>query len=204
MTSVVTVTGLPVSAFLRFAYATGRLRRELATSGEARTRSNLFHSRTGAVQTHFQSVTVAARDAIVENIDLVPMLLEMAEKDLGTLKHEFDNLEKRRDETEDLWGHRGVRDAMGEFAGNMDRKRFDRVDHQVIAHGRHETLEAVETGPVPGPGQKPFRRRVMHLDLVGNDAAQGLSVARFQRGVVAVQRFAHGVAHCFNLWGSTP
>lgn len=51
------------------------------------------------------------------------LLLEMAEKDLRDLKWEFDGIEDRRDETEDLWGHRGVRDAMDDFAGNMDRSR---------------------------------------------------------------------------------
>ena len=71
------------------------------------------------------------------------MLLEMAEKDLGTLKHEFDNLEKRRDETEDLWGHRGVRDAMGEFAGNMDRSRKKLSESlQVLGEQISATLQA--------------------------------------------------------------
>lgn len=45
------------------------------------------------------------------------------EDSLGTmrgLKHAFDDVEKRNDETRDAWGHDGVRSAMEEFSGNMD------------------------------------------------------------------------------------
>lgn len=49
--------------------------------------------------------------------------LEDSKRDLATLKTEFDDIEKRRDRTEDIWGHGGVRDAMDEFAGNMDYNR---------------------------------------------------------------------------------
>lgn len=49
--------------------------------------------------------------------------LEDSERDLGSLKSEFDTIEKRRDRTDDIWGHGGVKDAMGEFAGNMDYNR---------------------------------------------------------------------------------
>lgn len=51
------------------------------------------------------------------------ILLEQAEAKLDTLRNEFDNIEKRRDRTEDHWGHDGVKDAMHEFASNMDYNR---------------------------------------------------------------------------------
>jgi hypothetical protein len=49
--------------------------------------------------------------------------LERSETDLATLKTEFDTIEKRRDTFEDIWGHSGVKDAMHEFASNMDYNR---------------------------------------------------------------------------------
>lgn len=42
---------------------------------------------------------------------------------LGFLKNEFDDIEDRRDGTRDIWGHDGVREAMDEFASNMDYNR---------------------------------------------------------------------------------
>ncbi|MET0931325.1 MAG: hypothetical protein ABWX74_17525 [Aeromicrobium sp.] len=51
------------------------------------------------------------------------MLLEMAEKELDGLKKEFDDIEKRRDESSDFWGSDEVKDAMHEFASNMDYHR---------------------------------------------------------------------------------
>lgn len=42
---------------------------------------------------------------------------------LGQLKSEFDDIENRRDDTRDIWGTDRVRDAMHEFASNMDYNR---------------------------------------------------------------------------------
>ncbi len=42
---------------------------------------------------------------------------------LGQLRSEFDDIENRRDETGNIWGHGSVRDAMHEFASNMDYNR---------------------------------------------------------------------------------
>ncbi|MET0447853.1 MAG: hypothetical protein ABWX74_16615 [Aeromicrobium sp.] len=49
--------------------------------------------------------------------------LEDSARDLGMLKNEFDDIEERRDDSRRFWGHDGVRDAMDEFAGNMDYNR---------------------------------------------------------------------------------
>lgn len=51
------------------------------------------------------------------------MILESSESELKTLKTEFDEIENRRDDTRDIWGHDGVRSAMHEFASNMDYNR---------------------------------------------------------------------------------
>jgi uncharacterized protein YukE len=51
------------------------------------------------------------------------MLLEHAEQELDGLRHEFDEIEQRRDDSAGYWGHDGVQDAMHEFASNMDYNR---------------------------------------------------------------------------------
>lgn len=51
------------------------------------------------------------------------LILESSETELKTLKTEFDEIENRRDDTRDIWGHDSVRSAMHEFASNMDYNR---------------------------------------------------------------------------------
>ena len=49
--------------------------------------------------------------------------LEDAKSALSRLKSEFDGIEKRHSESKHIYGHDGVKDAMGEFSGNMDYNR---------------------------------------------------------------------------------
>jgi uncharacterized protein YukE len=49
--------------------------------------------------------------------------LQNSVRDLATLKSEFDDLEARRDRSEEIWGHGGVRDAMDEVASNWKESR---------------------------------------------------------------------------------
>lgn len=50
-------------------------------------------------------------------------VLTAGERDLALLKSEFDGIEDRRDDTAEVWGHDGLRDAMHEFASNMKHHR---------------------------------------------------------------------------------
>jgi uncharacterized protein YukE len=59
----------------------------------------------------------------VEDLRVDYYALEDSERTLSTLKSEFDDIENRRDDTSGVWGHDGVKDAMDEFAGNMDYNR---------------------------------------------------------------------------------
>lgn len=52
-------------------------------------------------------------------------VLEGTKRSLSRLKSEFDTIENRRDDTSDFWGHEEVREAMDEFASNMDHHRED-------------------------------------------------------------------------------
>lgn len=49
--------------------------------------------------------------------------LEDSERVLQNLKSEFDNIEANTSDSVDVWSHDTVRDAMSEFAGNMDYNR---------------------------------------------------------------------------------
>jgi hypothetical protein len=49
--------------------------------------------------------------------------LEDSVSTLSSLKSEFDDIEDRRDDTSGAWGHDAVKDAMHEFASNMDYNR---------------------------------------------------------------------------------
>ena len=50
-------------------------------------------------------------------------VLQASERTLRRLKAEFDGIEDRRDDTRNIWGHDGLREAMHEFASNMDHHR---------------------------------------------------------------------------------
>jgi uncharacterized protein YukE len=68
--------------------------------------------------------------------------LEDSETALRSLKSEFDNIEKRHDESKHIYGHNGVKDAMGEFSGNMDynrRKLSEQI--QTVGEKVSNTLE---------------------------------------------------------------
>lgn len=64
--------------------------------------------------------------------------LEDSEKVLMTLRTEFDTIEDRRDSTQDIWGHGGVKDAMDEFASNMDYNR-GKLSEQITTVGEKMT-----------------------------------------------------------------
>ena len=49
--------------------------------------------------------------------------LEDSEKVLADLKGEFDHIETNVSDSTSVWSHDLVKDAMGEFAGNMDYNR---------------------------------------------------------------------------------
>ncbi|TNC33105.1 hypothetical protein [Mumia zhuanghuii] len=66
--------------------------------------------------------------------------LENSVRDLGTIKSEFDDLEARRRRNEEIWGHGGVRDAMGEVASNWTESR-KKLSPRI--HGIGEKLETV-------------------------------------------------------------
>lgn len=62
---------------------------------------------------------------------------------LSSVKSELDGLEHRTDDTESVWGHNGVKDAMHEFSHNMDynrRKLTEKVDE--TGQKMSSTLEA--------------------------------------------------------------
>lgn len=52
-------------------------------------------------------------------------VLKTSRTTLSKLKSDFDNIENRRHGTRNIWGHESVRDAMDEFASNMDHHRED-------------------------------------------------------------------------------
>ena len=54
--------------------------------------------------------------------------LEDSERDLKTIKSEFENCSKHTDELRAVWGSGEVADAMGEFVGNWDYHRKDVLD----------------------------------------------------------------------------
>lgn len=72
-------------------------------------------------------------------------VLGATERSLDRLKSEFDNIEDRRDDTRDIWGHQEVREAMDEFAGNMDHHRED-LSKEIEDVGKkvEATIEAFE------------------------------------------------------------
>lgn len=49
--------------------------------------------------------------------------LEDSEKVLTDLKGEFDHIDSNVSDSTSVWSHDQVKDAMGEFAGNMDYNR---------------------------------------------------------------------------------
>jgi hypothetical protein len=72
--------------------------------------------------------------------------LEDSESTLRDLKAEFDGIEDRRDDTSDIWGHDSVRDAMHEFASNMDYNRRKLSEEiQTVGEKMAGTLEAFRT-----------------------------------------------------------
>lgn len=69
--------------------------------------------------------------------------LEDSEATLRRLKGEFDAIEGRRDDTRGIWGHDSVRDAMHEFASNMDYNRRKLSEEiQTVGEKMAGTLEA--------------------------------------------------------------
>lgn len=60
--------------------------------------------------------------------------LEDSEKVLKDLKSDFDGIEGAVSDSLDVWSHDKVRDAMDEFAGNMDynrKKLSQKIEHCV-------------------------------------------------------------------------
>lgn len=70
-------------------------------------------------------------------------VLTASERDLAQLKSEFDGIEDRRDDTAEVWGHDGLRDAMHEFASNMKHHRKE-LSEKIQANGEKigATLDA--------------------------------------------------------------
>ncbi|MGL5810520.1 MAG: hypothetical protein ACRCYQ_11295 [Nocardioides sp.] len=60
--------------------------------------------------------------------------LEDSQRALTALKSEFDSIENRRQDTERVWGHDGLRNAMGEFASNWDHHR-DALSQKIQDNG---------------------------------------------------------------------
>lgn len=61
---------------------------------------------------------------------------------LGNLKSEFDDLDDRRDETRNIWGHNAVKNAMDGFASNMNHHRKDLSEEMKGVQGKAQlTLE---------------------------------------------------------------
>ena len=54
--------------------------------------------------------------------------LEESEADLKTIKAEFENCSKRKDQLRGIWGSGPIADAMGEFVDNWDRHRKELVE----------------------------------------------------------------------------
>lgn len=50
-------------------------------------------------------------------------LLEASRTTLTSLRGDFDHIKSRGKDTEDLWGHHEIRDAMDKFSSNMDHHR---------------------------------------------------------------------------------
>lgn len=64
---------------------------------------------------------------------------------LSRLKSEFDDIEGRRDDTRDIWGHDAVRSAMHEFASNMDYNRRKLSEEiQTVGEKMAGTIEAFQ------------------------------------------------------------
>jgi len=61
-------------------------------------------------------------------------VLEDSQQALTVLKSEFDSIENRRNDTERIWGHDGLRDAMHEFASNWDHHR-DELSQKIQDNG---------------------------------------------------------------------
>ena len=57
------------------------------------------------------------------DLKVVGEVLSQSASSLATLQTEFDGIERRRDDSREIWGHEAVRDAVGEFASNMDYNR---------------------------------------------------------------------------------
>jgi hypothetical protein len=69
--------------------------------------------------------------------------LEDSVRTLSGLKSEFDDIEGRRDDTRDIWGHDDVRDAMDGFASNMDYNRRKLSEEiKTVGEKMSGTLEA--------------------------------------------------------------
>lgn len=54
--------------------------------------------------------------------------LEDSERDLKTIKQEFESAARRKDELRGAWGSGEVADAMGDFVDNWDRHRKELVE----------------------------------------------------------------------------
>lgn len=65
-------------------------------------------------------------------------VLDASCRTLDKLKVDFDGIEKRRDSTEGYWGHDDVKDAMDEFASNMDHHRKDLAKEIAEVHDKLE------------------------------------------------------------------
>ncbi|HUR75072.1 MAG TPA: hypothetical protein VMZ00_12410 [Sporichthya sp.] len=92
--------------------------------------------------------------------------LDRAQTSLQKIAVEFEQMERHRDEIEDIWGSDHVREAMGGFAGNWDRHR-DKLLESVrsvgeMAAGTAATFRDLERGlagslvvQVPSSGDAP-------------------------------------------------
>ena len=69
--------------------------------------------------------------------------LEDSVTTLASLTSEFDDIEGRRDDTSGIWGHHSVKDAMHEFASNMDYNRRKLTEEiATVGQKMSSTLEA--------------------------------------------------------------
>ncbi len=93
--------------------------------------------------------------------------LDRAQMSLRKIATELEQLERHRDDVEDIWGSDAVRGAMSGFAGNWDRHRGQLLEsvREVgeMCGGTAETFRSVERGladaltsaPAPPPGDAP-------------------------------------------------